>query len=533
VKRLGAFVVALGASLTWATGALAEPVRILVAAGHRVGLAAESPLKYADSDAARVREVLVGFGGVRPEHAIVLSEPTRAQLFAAFDRAREVARGHRADEVTLVFYYSGHGDREALHLGDERVLISDVTSKLAEVPAGLRIAVTDACRTNREKGFVVDEPFAIAATHGPEASGQVWLHASREGETAQESDDLGGAIFTHAWLNGLRGAADTNGDSRVTLDESFAFAHAQTLIRSAKSSGVLQKPEAIVNLRELAPVVLTQTAANMAKVSLPAARDTHFLIYAAGAKTVFAELWGAPDRRTGLALPPGRYMIQRRVGGGGAAAQLALAAGEDRRLEERDFAYSSLAAVAQKGDSIDPDRVEPQAPKRLPPHEVAALYEIGSDTRTGLVHSAVASYAYAWPRVAISAGAGADLTQRSVQATEEHLTTAYGRAGIEIRVPIESFALHFAAGGRAGWMWQTLRPEASSTPVSTVAPAAAPADHGAFVAGPDAKAFLRSPLGTTFFVDVGADARVMFVREEDRTHGIPSVSALVGLGGRP
>src|SRR5690606_26313350 len=121
------------------------------------------------------------------------------------------------------------------------------------------------------KGFTADEPFAISAAMLPQASGQVWLHASSDGEAAQESDELQGAIFTHAWLNGLRGAADANGDARVTLDESFAFAHSRTLIRSAKSSGVLQKPEAVVSLREGGPVVLTQTAARMGTLSLPQA----------------------------------------------------------------------------------------------------------------------------------------------------------------------------------------------------------------------------------------------------------------------
>ena len=64
----------------------------------------------------------------------------------AIDRAKVEAQRHRAEEVTLVFYFSGHGDRDALHLAGDRVLVSELSAKLAEVPAGLRIAVTDACR---------------------------------------------------------------------------------------------------------------------------------------------------------------------------------------------------------------------------------------------------------------------------------------------------------------------------------------------------------------------------------------------------
>ena len=251
--------------------------------------------------------------------------------------------------MTLVFYFSGHGDRDAIHLGDDRVLVADITQKLGEIPAGLRIAVTDACRATRDKGFASDEPFAISTAILPQAAGQVWLHASSDGEAAQESDDIQGAIFTNAWLSGLRGAADTNGDARVTLDESFAFAHAQTLIRSSKSSGVVQKPEAVINLREAAPVVITQTAARMGTLSLPAAKDTHFLVYTAGGKTVLSELWSTPDRPLLLNVPPGRYIVQRRLAGAGALATIALSAGEERKVDERDFASSTLEPIAAKG----------------------------------------------------------------------------------------------------------------------------------------------------------------------------------------
>jgi hypothetical protein len=144
------------------------------------------------------------------------------------------------------------------------------------------------------------------------------------------------------WINGLRGAADANGDARVTLDESFAFAHSQTLIRSAKSSGVLQKPEAIVSLREGGPVVLTQTTARMGTLSLPQARDVHFLVYSAGAKSVMSELWGSPERRLLIRVPPGRYVVHRRVGASGGLATIAVGEGEERRLEANDFASRPL-----------------------------------------------------------------------------------------------------------------------------------------------------------------------------------------------
>ncbi len=506
-------------SVSWASAAHAEPVRILVAAGHKLGLAAETPLKYADSDAARVGEVLVSLGGVRAENAIVLNEPSRAQLFAAIDRARAVAAKHRPDEVTLVFYFSGHGDRAALHLGDERVLVTDLSEKLAEVPAGLRIAITDACRTNREKGFVADEPFAISATTSTQATGQVWLHASREGEAAQESDELHGAIFTHAWLNGLRGAADANGDARVTLDESFAFAHSQTLIRSSKSSGVMQKPEAVLSLRELAPVVLTQTGTQMGMLSLPAARDTHFLVYLVGGSSVVSELWSSPDRRTALAVPPGRYIVQRRLANLGASAQIALAAGEERKLEERDFSATTLQALATKGDIDAPEPPHPGTVVRKTHHEVSAGYDAGVDTRTGFVQGPRIDYTFAGRGVALAVGGGVDAASRSLPDTNERLVTGFGRAAVEARFPYGAAALHLGAGGRAGWLSQTLEHRAASTTT-----------NGAFVFGPEAFIALRLDLTAVLFARLEARGAALVVQEEGKTRGIPSAALGTSVG---
>ena len=512
-------------SLCAAARAGAEPTRILVAVGQKNGLPAEQPLRYADRDAVRVRDVLVGLGGVRAEDAFVLTGATRAQLFAALDRAKARAAQRKPEDVTLVFYFSGHGDREGLHLEGERVPLADLQAKLAEVPAALRLSVTDACRTTREKGFAADEPFAVHATDTAQATGQVWLHASSDGEAAQESDELQGAIFTHTWLNGLRGAADANGDARVTLDESFAFAHSQTLIRSAKSSGVLQKPEAVVTLRELAPLVLTETAPRMAKLALPALRDAHFLVYAAGSKAVLSEVWSSPNRRIALAVPPGRYVVLRRLGGGAGSAQIALGQGESRELEERDFVSEALARVARKGDepaSADVDREVSPATRH---HELSAGYDLGADTRAGLVQGPRAGYTYAWQHVAVAVGGGASFSGQSLEASEERLVSGYGRALVELRLPLGSTLLRGGLGGRAGWLAQAVTPRVGPE-------AGRERTQGAFVLGPEVQLGVRQDLGRTLFLEATATGALVAFREEETTRLVPTAQGGLGLGAR-
>jgi hypothetical protein len=529
VKTFMALALAL-ALLAFAGPAFAEPVRILVSVSNRLGLPAEQPLKFAHNDAARVREVMVSLGGVKPEHAWLVAEPNRAQLYAAVDRARAEAQKHRADEVTFLFYFSGHGDREALHVGADRVLLTDLSNKLGQVPAGLRIAVTDACRATREKGFTADEPFAISAAMVASASGQVWLHASGDGEAAQESDQLRGAIFTHAWLNGLRGAADANGDARVTLEESFAFAHSQTMIRSAKSSGVLQKPQAVVSLRESAPVVLTQTASKMATLSLPPARDAHFLVYSAGAKSVLSELWGSPDRRLELRVPPGRYVVHRRLAGRGGAAQIALGEGDLRKLDERDFTAASLELLASKGGDVAEARpVAAGARAEAPPHEVSVGYDTGANARTGMVHGPRAGYARAWGNVAVTIGGGAELTGRALPESEERLTSGYGRAGLELRVPAGGLLLRGGAAGRLGWVSQTIEPRDPTSAVRADRPAGT---QGAFVAGPEVVLGVRATLSRAWFLDAALTGSVLFLREDEAVRGVPGATGSLSLGAR-
>lgn len=524
LQRLASAAAALGLTLA-APDALAEPVRILVAAGSKIGLPAERPLRFADNDAKRVRDVMVSLGGVDRDNAFYLVEPSKSALFGAIERAKAVALRHRAHEVTLLFYFSGHGDKDALHLDGERVLVSELSAKLGEVPAGLRIAVTDACRATREKGFSESEPFSISATMIPQASGQVWLHASSDGEAAQESDELQGAIFTQAWLSGLRGAADANGDARVTLDESFAFAHSQTMIRSAKSSGVMQKPEAIVNLHETAPVVLTQTAARMATIALPPGRDTHFLIYSAGAKSVLSELWSAPDRALRLRVPPGRYVVQRRVAGLGGAAQIALAEGEERRLSEGDFSSSTLEVLARKGPDDRPDAgASDSAAAKY--DELSAGYDAGWNARAGLVHGPRAGYAYAWRAFALSAGGGAELSGRSLAHTTEDLVSGYGRATLELRLGVSRFTFRAGAGGRAGVLVQTL------TPTARAAPGATKQTKSALQIGPEIALGARFAISPIWFVDGACTGSVLFFEQENKTEGFAGVTAALTLGAR-
>src|SRR6478736_3864529 len=89
--------------------------RYAVLIGANPGWSSDRPLRYADSDAERVRDVLVALGGFAADRVELLRDPSTADVRGALRRVADKVRG--ATEDTLVFfYYSGHADERFLHL---------------------------------------------------------------------------------------------------------------------------------------------------------------------------------------------------------------------------------------------------------------------------------------------------------------------------------------------------------------------------------------------------------------------------------
>jgi hypothetical protein len=174
-------------------------------------------------------------------------------------RAREskAASGRR---VVLLFYYSGHGDDDSLHLPRGTLPLAVLRRELASVPADLRVSILDACRggSGRSKGIRRGPSFALAVS--PDApQGTVELRASSVGEAAQESESLGGAIFTHYLMSGLRGGADRDRDGRVTLAELYSYAYGKTLLRTG-TGAALQHPAMALAVAGAGDIVLRRHA---------------------------------------------------------------------------------------------------------------------------------------------------------------------------------------------------------------------------------------------------------------------------------
>jgi hypothetical protein len=497
--RAGVGAAVLAASLATPWFARADPIRILVAASHARGAPGELPLLHAAADVAQVQGVLTALGDFPPADVIALVDPTLAALDAALDRARALAAAHTPDEVTFLFYFSGHGDRDRIHLGPEVLAMTDLTARVRAVPAALRMLVTDACRNypTRSKGITTEPGFAIVSPESSPADGVVWLFSSGEGEPALESDELQGAIFTHYWVSGLRGAGDANGDGRVTLAESYDFAYSQTLLRSSRSSGVLQHPAAVFDLREAAPIVLTRTNGASALVRFPPAADTHFLIYALGSRTVIGELWGSPQRDVVFALPSGRYLAQRTTGAGSAGVEFALSSGEARTLRADEFRAVAEEQLATKGGAVI-----------LWPNEVGVELSAGASRLSSFGELASLRYAHQWDDWALSIGVTGGRGTQSTSAENVTLASLGGDVGVERRWTLGSVSLGLGVGAAADVIWQSLE----RTDAAQVAAAGYPTSqrHIGLAPGPVALAHFRVPIGLRAWIEVAARGGVLF-----------------------
>lgn len=279
---------------------------LIVAAND--GGALRPVLRHAQSDARSVAAVLSELGGVLPSDARVLLEPSvqavRAALLALDQRARV-----RAERVELIFYYSGHSDESGLLLGVERLSYRELRELLKALHVDVRIAILDSCASGaftREKGGKRRAPFMVDASGA--LRGYAFLTSASEDEAAQESDTVGGSFFTHALVSGLRGAADTSGDGKVTLNEAYRYAFDETLSRTGETRFGAQHPAYDIRLAGVGDLVLTDLRETSAELVLGAELAGRVFVRDEAGR-LLVELSKHEKKPRALALPAGRYIV--------------------------------------------------------------------------------------------------------------------------------------------------------------------------------------------------------------------------------
>lgn len=285
-----------------------------IVVGSNQGGAGQTDLRFAESDARRVGDLLVELGGYRRADITTIVKPDPDAILGAIDTiASRAAADAAADaKTTVFFYYSGHAKASALTLGTRELALATLRERLLAIPSTLTVVVLDACQSgafSRIKGAEPAADFSFNSKSRLDATGVAVLASSTGSELSQESDLLESSYFTHHLLVGLRGAADQSGDGRVTLDEAYRYAYNQTLLATAATAVGSQHVSLEVDLKGHGEVPLSYPQKATAQLELPAALAGDVLIERLKAETVMAELHKVAGAAVRVAVAPGEYHV--------------------------------------------------------------------------------------------------------------------------------------------------------------------------------------------------------------------------------
>ena len=365
----------LVAALVAALPARAEIRRLAVLVGHNVGGGERPPLRYAEADASKLASVLTELGDVAPGDVVMLQGRDLGTVRAALDGgARKVASLRAAPDtrVVLLFYFSGHSDGVALELGRERLPYAALREWLDSTKADVRLAIVDSCRSGallRIKGGRPGPSFELRLTDELHSRGHALLTSSAEDELALESREVGGSLFTHHLVSGLRGAADASGDGLVTLAEAYQYAYAHTVSATADVLLGAQHPGYDYRLSGKGELVLTQLPSPGTALELPSDFERALLLRP-GRGQVMAEL--GPGAVPRLAVPPGDYELRAWRAGRQHSGTVHAPAGQVKRVRWEDLALVPAAAsvASAKGEpGYEPSGFPDEPTTRLAPPE--------------------------------------------------------------------------------------------------------------------------------------------------------------------
>lgn len=190
-------------------------------------------LKYTDDDAYRLHAFLRSpEGGALPDEQIEVLIDEAASRNEIINKLEAVAAKATKNDV-IIFYFSGHG-LEGSFLptdydgGSYVVKHQTIKDILESSDAKAKIVIADACHSGSFLATRSGYETIVNAYYSAfkESEGGFALMLSSKGEeNSIESNGLRQGIFSHYLIKGLAGAANTNGDEIVTIDELFFYVY--------------------------------------------------------------------------------------------------------------------------------------------------------------------------------------------------------------------------------------------------------------------------------------------------------------------
>lgn len=378
-----------------ASARAADQVRYAVVVGNNQGNSPGRALRFAEQEVGKLSDILREWGDF--QSLAVVRGGDRHEVENALKTARgklELARS-QGKPTLFLFYYSGHGDNEALELGGSRFPLRDLRTYLETLPADVRLAFVDACQSGAltgVKGGRRAPEYEIRLADPGSVRGMAIVTSSTANELSQESDDLQGSYFSQNIMAGLHGLADTSHDGQVTLSELYQYAFRRTLANTAVSLIGGQHPTYDYQLSGAGEVILTRTRPHDAQIAFPRETGVTYTVLAAKKDQVLAELVASADQDLYLAVPAGEYKIVRRVPASIRETRVSLAAGSSVTVNP-----VTMVAVAAEETVL-------RKKQSLPANLLGVHVGLQSPTVAGVSDSVAGSggvaYTRFWPRFA-------------------------------------------------------------------------------------------------------------------------------------
>ncbi len=288
------------------------PAAYAIIVGANAGGPGQETLRWAEEDARRVSAVLTELGRFGATDFKTLTAPRAADVAREVDLVAAKLRAHkeRGEDAVFFFYYSGHARANAINLGAEELPVSALRERLMTLPSALTLVVLDACQSGafaRVKGAEPAADFSFNSVAQLGQHGMVVMSSSTAQELSQESEELKGSYFTHHLVTGLRGAGDTDGDGRVSLDEAYRYAYKRTLASTSRTQVGSQHATLETDLRGKGDLALTYPARMKSRLELPAALDARVIVFHKPSASAVADVQKASGHKVGLALVAGAY----------------------------------------------------------------------------------------------------------------------------------------------------------------------------------------------------------------------------------
>ncbi len=318
--------------------------------GSNAGDRTRQELKYAIKDASAMADVLEELGGV--DSPTLLENPDaetlEEEILKLDSKIKRTAKS--ASRQELIFYYSGHSDEQGLLLGEQHYPYQTLRDRLNAIDVDVKVVILDSCASGnftRKKGGKRTPSFLNDTSSS--VKGNAFLTSSAATESAQESDRLQGSFFTHAMISGLRGAADSSGDRRVTLNEAYQYAFEETLLRTQSTLGGAQHAAYDFDLSGHGELVLTdygEPAVAILQLSRTLRGD---ILVRDNRRRLVAELNKLPGQTMEIALPAQTYEVHLIMPSRAGITSVNLKRSKTTRLTEEAFEEISREATALRG----------------------------------------------------------------------------------------------------------------------------------------------------------------------------------------